>query len=171
MTAYILPCLIVLVVVYALIKRVNVFTAFIEGAGEALPMIKTILPVLATLMIALQCFRDSGTMDYFVHLLTPVSRALGFEAELLPVILIRPLSGSAAMAAAADLFQTHGVDSKIGFLASIIVGGTETVFYTAALYFGAAGVKRTRGAIPLALLLTVVAIVAGIWLGGLFYRP
>lgn len=171
MTTYILPCLILFILVYAFAKRINVFNAFIEGAGDALPMIKTILPVLATLMVALQVFRDSGAMDFCVRLLSPLSTAMGFEAELLPLMLIRPLSGSAAMASAADIFQTHGVDSRMGFLASVLVGGTETVFYTAALYFGAAGIKKTRGTIPLALLCMLVANATGLWFGNLFYAP
>ncbi len=170
MISALVPIFVLLVMLYALIRRVDVFSAFCEGATGALPLIGTILPCLAAMLIAISVFRESGAMDFVVRLLEPLCDPIGFDARLLPLVLLRPFSGSAAMAINSDIMLKYGADSKVGYLASILVGASETVFYTVALYFGAIGVKRTRFTIPVAMLATLVSVVTGVIFGNLFYR-
>ncbi len=170
MTAAIVPGLILAVIVLSLIGRVPVFDAFTEGAADALPLLKRILPCMAAMLIAIRVFRDSGALDFLIRLLSPLMEPLGADARLLPLMLLRPLSGSAAVAAATDLMQTYGADSRVGYTAAVLVGASETVFYTVALYFGAIGIRRTRWTVPAALGCTLVAMATGILFSNLFYR-
>ena len=169
MISAIVPFAIVLIVLVSLFRRVGVFDAFVEGAADALPLLGKILPSLAAMLVAVSVFRDSGALDFGIRLLAPVTTRIGVDAELLPLILLRPLSGSAAIAIANDLMTAHGADSFLGFTASVLVGASETVFYTVALYFGAVSVKKTRWTLPAALLCTLVAAVTGILFSRLFY--
>lgn len=169
MSAAILPLLFSAVVVYGLIRRVDVYEAFVEGASEALPVLLKILPYLAAMLIAIRTLRDSGLIDRLVALLTPAANAAGFQAELLPLLLLHPFSGSAAMATLNDLLQQHGPDSQIGYTASILMGSSETIFYEVALYFGVVGVKKTRFAVPVALAAMLAGVVTSILLSSLVF--
>ncbi len=164
----IVPIGAVALLLYALVKRVNVFSAFTEGAAEALPLIKTILPNLAAMLAAITLFRQSGALDALAKLLSPVLTPLGFDAELIPLVLLRPFSGSAAMAITAELMGRFGPDSLIGRSASVLVGSTETVFYTLALYFGSVGIRKSRFAVPVALAATLTSVVTGLLFTRLF---
>jgi len=170
MIAAITPILILAVIVFAAVLRVDVFSAFVEGAGEALPMLKKLVPCMASIMLAIAVFRDSGALDFLTNFLAPAVEPLGLDARLLPLLLVRPFSGSAAIAAATEIFAAHGPDSRVGFLASILVGASETIFYTIALYFGAVGVKKTRFAIPVALAAMLAAVASGLLFGKMFYK-
>ncbi|MDO4543382.1 MAG: spore maturation protein [Clostridia bacterium] len=169
MIGYVIPALIILLVVYSLFKRVNVFTAFIDGAAESLPLLKTILPCLATMLIAISIFRSSGALDYLISLLSPLLSPLGLDPKLLPLILLRPFSGSAAVAVTTDLMATEGADSLVGYTAGVLMGASETIFYTLALYFGSIGIKKTRFTLPVALIASLVAVVTGIWFSNMFF--
>lgn len=169
MIAYIVPVLILALLTYAIFKRVNVFSAFADGAAESLPLLKTILPCLATMLIAISVFRDSGVLDFIIGLLTPVSEPLGCDPRLLPLILLRPFSGSAATAITTDIMANHGADSLVGYTAGVLMGASETIFYTLALYFGSIGIKKTRFTLPVALIASLVAVVTGIWFSNLLY--
>lgn len=164
------PILILLVIGLAALLRVDVFSAFVEGAGNALPLLAKLIPCMAAIMLAIAVFEDSGALDFLTRLLAPVVNPLGLDARLLPLLLVRPFSGSAAMAAAAEIFAQHGPDSPLGFTAGILVGASETIFYTIALYFGAVGIKKTRFAIPAALVSMLVAVIAGVFFGNVFYN-
>ena len=170
MIAAITPILILLVIGVAAVLRVDVFSAFVEGAGSALPLLKKLIPLMASIMLAIAVFRDSGALDFLTRLLAPAAEPLGLDARLLPLLLVRPFSGSAAIAAATDIFSQHGPDSPVGFTASILVGASETIFYTIALYFGAVGIKKTRFAIPVAIVSMVAAVMAGVLFANLFYK-
>lgn len=158
MSAALLPLLFAAVMVYGLVRRVDVYEAFVAGAAEGLPVLLKVLPYLAAMLIAIRTLRDSGLIDRLTELLAPACRAVGMDAELLPLLLLRPFSGSAAMAALADLFESHGPDSGVGYTASVLMGSSETIFYEVALYFGAVGVRRTRFAVPVSL----AAMAAGV---------
>lgn len=168
-SAAILPLLFVALIVYALVRRVDVYEAFVEGAAEGLPVLLKILPYLAGMLIAIRTLRDSGLIDRLVSLLAPVSSRIGLDAALLPLLLLRPFSGSAAMASLADIFNQYGADSMIGYTASVLMGSSETIFYEVALYFGAVGVKKTRFAIPVSLAAMAAGVIASLIICSVFF--
>ncbi len=156
-TDYLVPGLLLAVSVAALRKKTDVYGTLLEGGAEGLKLLVVILPSLVMLLTAVELMRRSGAMDALTRLLAPVSRAVGLPAELLPLTLIRPFSGSAALAVGAEIMAYHGPDSLIGRTAAILLGSSETTFYTISVYFPAAGVRKTRYAIPAA----VIADLAG----------
>ncbi len=158
--SYIMPLMILLLLGYALYKRVNIYDAFTRGAQEALPLLVQVLPFMAAMMIAMNLFRSSGALSAFIRWIEPLLSKLGIPAELVPLLVLRPFSGSAAIALLQDVFTNHGVDSFAGLAASLMLGSTETIFYTVALYFGSVGVRKTRITIAVALLSGVVGAVA-----------
>ena len=163
--------LILLLLLYAAVRRVPVFDAFREGAARAIPLLKTILPTLAVFSAAMSLFRAGGAFDLLSSFLSPAANALGVDSALLPLILVRPVSGSAAIAALSDLFTQYGPDSRIGYTASVLLGSSETVFYTLALYFGNVGIKKARFAVPAALLSLLTSVVTGLLFSSLFFSP
>ncbi|MEG1559431.1 MAG: spore maturation protein [Clostridia bacterium] len=166
----ILPLLLAALVVYSLIKGVSVYDSFVKGAMDALPIILKILPFMATMMIALNVFRDSGVLTFLMNLCAPTFSTLGVPSELVPLIILRPFSGSASMALLNDIFKQTGPDSFASFAGAIIIGSTETIFYTVSLYFGSVGIKKTRHAIPTALLSGLFGVVSGLILSILWYE-
>ena len=158
-----------LLILYALLKRVDVFAAFTEGAKGALPLIRTLLPTLAAFTMALRLFRDSGLAAQIEAWLSPALQKIGIDARLLPLLLMRPFSGSAANAALLDLFRQYGPDSAVGLTASVLLGSSETVFYTVALYFGSVSVKRTRFAVPVALAALLTSVICGLLFSSLWF--
>lgn len=133
------------------LRRVNLYDAFVEGAKKGLKTAYRILPPLLTMMAALGAMSGSGLTGALVSLLSPPFAALGMPAEALPVMLVRPLSGSGALAALKELFAACGADSRAGMIGSVMIGSSETVFYTCAVYLGAAGVRFSRHIVPAAL--------------------
>jgi len=158
MSSALVPMLLGGIMVYGLLRGVDVYEAFAEGAAEALPVLLKILPYLAGMLISLGVLRESGIIDVLSRLIAPLCAVMGLEKELVPLVLLRPFSGSAAMAELNSLLTTYGPDSVIGMRASTLMGSSETIFYEVALYFGAVGVKKTRFAVPVALLAMAVSI-------------
>ena len=154
------PLLMIGVSVFALAKRQEVYSALLEGGLDGLKLLLSIAPALVVLLTAVYMLRASGAIDLLTRLLAPVSRLVGIPAETLPLVLLRPFSGSAALAVGADLMAVYGVDSLIGRTAAVMLGSTETTFYTISVYFGAAGVKKTRYAIPAALIADLTGFLA-----------
>lgn len=148
----ILPLVLLAVSLFTLRRKENLYDALVSGAGEGLDVLKSIVPALVVLLTGVQMLRASGAMEALTGILSPVFRFLGIPPETAPLVLIRPFSGSAALAVGAEIMAAYGVDSDIGRTAAIMLGSTETTFYTISVYFGAAGVKRTRYAVPAALL-------------------
>ena len=158
-----IPVLLLTVSVIALAKKQDVYSALLEGGLDGLKLLLSIAPALVLLLTAVALLRSSGAIGILSHILAPAAKFLGIPAETLPLVLLRPFSGSAALAVGADLMYTHGADSLIGKTAAIMLGSTETTFYTISVYFGAAGIKKTRYAIPAALLADLTGFVmAGI---------
>lgn len=151
LTDLVVPGVLALVSLAGLRQRQEVFTLMTEGAASGLELTAKILPNLVVLLCAVQLLRDSGAMDLLVNIMSPFLSLLGIPAETAPLVLIRPLSGSGALAVAADIMSTYGPDSLIGRTAAVMLGSTETTFYTIAVYFGAAKIRKTRYAIPAAL--------------------
>ena len=151
MDNYIVPLLLFFAAALALRKKENAYDVLIQGAGEGLALLKSIVPALVLLLTAVHMLRASGAADLLGQFLAPVFSRLGIPPETALLVLIRPISGSAALAVGADLMQQYGVDSLIGRTAAVMLGSTETTFYTISVYFGAAGIKNTRYTLPAAL--------------------
>ena len=151
MTDYIVPGILLFASAAALRKRESAYDLMLEGAAEGLKLLASILPALILLLTAVQMMKDSGAVELLSGLLSPVFSLFGIPPETAMLVLIRPISGSAALAVGADLMAQYGVDSLIGRTAAVMLGSTETTFYTISVYFGAAGIKKTRYCIPAAL--------------------
>lgn len=160
---YLIPLLLAGAALYALCRRVDVFSALTTGAGEGLSVVLRILPPLVALLTAVYMLRASGALELLTELLTPVLTFLGIPPETVGLLLIRPVSGSGALAVGSDIMQTYGPDSTIGRTAAVMLGSTETTFYTVAVYYGAAGVRRTRHTIPAALAADITGFLAAAW--------
>ncbi len=162
--------LILFLLLYAALRRVNVFQAFCDGAAQAIPLMKTILPTLAVFSAAMALFRASGAFDLLSSFLSPALSTLGVDPALVPLLVVRPFSGSAALAALTDVFSEYGPDSRVGLTASVLLGSSETIFYTLALYFGSVGIRKTRFAVPAALLSLFTSVVTGLLFSSLFFN-
>lgn len=169
MSEYLIPFIAAAVAVMALRKRLDVYSLLTSGAENGLKIMLGILPNLVILLSGVYMLRASGALDFIVQLLAPFFAFFGIPPETAPLVLIRPLSGSAALAVAADIMKTYGVDSTIGRTAAVMLGSTETTFYAIAIYFGASGIKKTRWTVPAALAadLTgfVMAALTARWMG------
>ena len=164
-----LALLILLLLLFAARRRVDVFTAFRDGAADALRLIVTLLPGMAVFTAALRLFQASGAEQILTERLSPVLSRIGTDVRLLPLLIVRPVSGSAATAALSDLFRQYGPDSAVGLTGSVLLGSSETVFYTLALYFGAVNIRKTRFAVPVALCALFVSVVTGLLFSSLFF--
>lgn len=160
LTAYLIPTLMLTVSALALLRSVDVYDALLEGGRQGLELVKRILPALVMLLTAVELLRTSGALAALTRLLTPAASLLGIPPETVPLMLVRPLSGSAALAVGADLMAVYGPDSPVGRTAAIMLGSTETTFYTVSVYFAAAGIKKTRYAIPAALIADLTGFAA-----------
>ena len=151
MTDYIVPLLLFLICAIALGRKENAYDIMLTGAKDGLQILLSIVPTLILLLTAVTMLRSSGAIGLISKFFAPVMNFLGIPPETAILVLIRPISGSAALAVGAELMATHGVASLIGRTAAIMLGSTETTFYTISVYFGAAGIKKTRYTVPAAL--------------------
>lgn len=151
LSSVIIPVLILGIFIFGLYKKVDLFNTFISGARENLLVAFDILPALVLLMLAVSMFRESGAMEAVTRLISPLTDILGIPMECAPLAIMRPISGSGALSILEDIFTNCGPDSFAGKVASVLLGSTETTFYTVAVYFGATKVKNTRHALPSAL--------------------
>lgn len=149
---YLLPLLLLCAALAALRKKEDAYSLMLAGGKDGLQLVISILPPLAVLLSAFHMLRCSGALDALTRALTPAVSRLGIPAELVPLMLLRPISGSAALAVGSDLIAVYGPQSRIGLCAAIMLGSTETTFYAISVYFGAAGISKTRYAIPAALI-------------------
>lgn len=167
---WLVPAVIAGILLYALLRGVKVFDVFVRGAREGLSASIKILPAMVALMTAVGMMHVSGALDLLTTALAPVARGLGLPPELLPLALLRPVSGSGAMVIFKDVLTRFGPDGTVGRIASVLMGSTETTFYTVAVYFGAVGVTRTRHALPAALCADLLGVVMSVlavrWLLG-----
>ena len=152
MTDYIVPLLLAAVCCVALRKQENAYDILTGGAAQGLKLLLTLVPTLVMLMTAVTMLKASGAVELLSRLFSPVFSLFGIPGETAILVLIRPISGSAALAVGADLMATYGVDSPVGRTAAVMLGSTETTFYTISVYFGAAGIKKTRYTLPAALI-------------------
>ena len=151
MTDYMVPGILLMAACSALRKKENVYGILLDGTAEGLKLLVSILPALILLMTAVHMLKASGAVELLGSNLSPLFSCFGIPPETAILVLIRPISGSAALAVGADLMAQYGVDSTIGRTAAVMLGSTETTFYTISVYFSAAGIKKTRYCIPAAL--------------------
>jgi len=151
LTDYLIPFLLFFSAILALRKKENLYDILLSGSAEGLKLLLSLIPVLVLLMTAVSMLHASGAAEQLSRLLAPVFSLVGIPPETALLVLIRPISGSAALAVGTDLMSRYGVDSLIGRTAAVMLGSTETTFYTVSVYFGAAGVRKTRYTIPAAL--------------------
>lgn len=149
---YIVPAILLLAAVLALRRKENSYQILLDGAAEGLRLIKSIVPALVLLLTAVTMLKASGAMQIISATLAPLFRFFGIPPETALLVLVRPISGSAALAVGADLMAEYGVDSTIGRTVAVMLGSTETTFYTISVYFGAAGIEKTRYTLPAALI-------------------
>ena len=169
MIDYLVPLLLFAATALTLRKKENAYDLMIAGSAEGLKLLISIIPALVLLLTAVQMLKASGAVALLSSAFAPLFSLLGIPPETAMLVLIRPISGSAALAVGADLMAGYGPDSLVGRTAAVMLGSTETTFYTVSVYFGAAGVKKTRYAIPAALFADLVGFCMASWSVRLFY--
>ncbi len=163
------PVIIVGTALYGLLRRIDIYDALITGAGGGLEILLRIFPALIALLTAVYMLRASGALDLAAGALAPLLNALGIPPETVGLMLLRPISGSAALGVGSELIATYGADSYIGRCAAVMLGSTETTFYTIAVYFSASGIRNTRYAIPAALCADLAGFMAAAFAVRLFF--
>ena len=160
LSSLVVPALLAAVAAIGLGRQVDVYGALTHGAEEGLTVLLRIVPALVGLLTAVAMFRASGAMEWLSTLCAPLLERLGIPPEATSLMLIRPVSGNGALAVASDLMYTYGPDSYVGRVAAVMLGSTETTFYTIAVYFGSAGIHKTRHTIPAALTADLTGFIA-----------
>ncbi len=146
------PVVIILIVIYGIADKKKVYVIFVEGATEGMSIVIKIFPTLLGIFLAVGVLRSSGLLEIITRAVSVFTNKVGFPSEVMPLAMLRPISGSASLAVATDIMKTYGVDSKIGLITSTIMGSTETTFYTIAIYTGSIGVKKIRFVLVAALI-------------------
>lgn len=157
-----MPMVILIIVIYGVKEKNKVYDNFIEGAKEGLKVVLNIFPTLIGIFVAVGALRASGILDLIINIIQPAINLLKIPAQIMPLAIIRPISGSASMAVATDIISKYGVDSRIGLIAATIMGSTETTFYTIALYTSAVGIKKTRFVLVAALIADIVGMITSV---------
>jgi spore maturation protein B len=164
-----IPFLVFFIVVYGAIKKVKIYETFVEGAKEGFNVGVRIIPYLVAMLVAIGIFRASGAMDILSWLVSPITSLIGMPAEALPMAIMRPLSGSGALGVMSEVIKTHGPDSLLGRMVSVMMGSGETTFYVLAVYFGSVGITKTRHAVPAGIIADIVGILMSVWLVNLIF--
>ena len=169
LSVFVVPVILVGFPLYGIYKRVPVYETFVEGAKEGFQVAVRIIPYLVAILFAIAMFRASGAMDFLARALAPVLGLIGFPAELLPMPIIRSLSGSRSAALVVDKINHSGEDSILVKMAAVMFGSTETTFYVIAVYFGAVNIRKTRHAVPAGLIADGSAMVIAVWMVRLLF--
>lgn len=167
---YIIPFTIVYIVGFGLLMKVNVYDEFVEGAKDGFKVVNGIMPTLVGLMVAIGIVRASGAFDILSEVIKPLTHIIHFPSELVPLAIVKMFSSSAATSIVLDIFKEYGPDSYLGRITSIMMSCTETIFYTMAVYFMAAGVKKTRYTLAGALVASISGIIASVIITGLIWK-
>ena len=147
-----IPIIMAIIIIYGLLEKNKVYDTFVEGAKEGLEIVVKLFPTLLGIFVAIGALRSSGILDFIIKFISPLTNVFHIPSEIMPLALIRPISGSASTAVATDIMTKFGVDSKIGLIASTIMGSTETTFYTIAIYTSCVGIKKTKFVLAAALI-------------------
>lgn len=169
MTDYLVPAILLFAALAGMRKQENIYSSLLEGAANGLTLLKTIVPSLVLLLTVVSMFRASGGAELLGRFCAPLFSLFGIPRECAMLVLVRPISGSAALAVGSELMATYGVDSAIGRTAAVMLGSTETTFYTLSVYFGAAGIHKTRYTLPAALFADFVGFLTASWTVRIFF--
>ncbi|MTI70837.1 MAG: spore maturation protein [Firmicutes bacterium] len=165
----IIPFIMSIILIHGFIKGINLYDVFVEGAKEGFKTAIKIMPYLIAIFVAIGIFKRSGAMNIMVNIFTPITKLLGIPKEVVPLVIMRPISGSGSLAVVKDIVTTYGADSFIGRVASTMMGSAETIFYTMAIYFGAIGIKNSRHTLSAALLSHIAAVIASVFICNLVF--
>lgn len=166
---YIMPCTIGFIIMFGLLKKISLFDTFISGAKDGFFSTFSIAPSLIGLIVAVSMLKASGALDIITSLLAPIGNLIAVPKETIPLMLLRPISGSGSLALVDSIFKSCGADSFPGRVASVMMGSTETTFYAIAVYFGAVGIKNTRHTVPAALLADFTSFIVSVLMVRLFF--
>lgn len=164
LTKSIIPIIVIIIITYGMFKGRKVYEWFIEGAKDGLKVCLNIFPYLLAMIIAVNIFREAKLLDILNNMIAPIGELIGLPKEVIPLVLVKPLSGSGAVGILTDILKTYGPDTTIGLISSVIMGTTETIFYTITVYFGAVQIKKIRHTLWAAILADITAIIAAIFL-------
>jgi len=164
-----IPILILFVVIYGIVKKVKIYEAFVQGAKEGFDVGVRIIPYLVAMLVAIGIFRASGAMEMLAAWISPATHLIGMPPEALPMVIIRPLSGSGALGVMSEIVKASGADSLLGRMVSVMMGSSETTFYVLAVYFGAVGVTKTRHALPAGIIADLTAMLASVWIVNIIF--
>lgn len=159
-----IPLMIFAIVFSAFKQNKNAYEIFIDGAKEGLKVVVKIFPTMIGIFVAINLFKVSGAMDILISIISPITKLFGIPAEIAPLGIMSSISGGASIGILSETLQTYGVDSKIGNIASTILGSSETTLYVIAIYTSAVSIKKTRGVLPIALLCDFVAVCTAVWI-------
>jgi spore maturation protein B len=162
LSSLVIPLLILFIIAYGLYKKVAVYEVFVDGAKDGFSTAVRIIPYLVAMLFAIAMFRASGAMESLISMLAPLFSSIGIPAEVLPMAIIRPMTGSGSLAVLAELIQTHGEDAMVVKIAATMFGSTETTLYVLAIYFGSAGIKKTRYALQAGLIADATGFIAAV---------
>jgi spore maturation protein B len=165
-----IPLMLIVFLGWGIIKKVKVYEVFVEGAKDGFTTAVRIIPYLVAMLVGIGIFRASGALDLLTKFLAPATALIGMPAETLTMVFMRPLSGSGSLGVMTELMKVHGPDSLIGIMASTMYGSSETTFYVLAVYFGAAGIRNTRHAVPVGLIADLAGMLAAVWVVNLLFR-
>jgi len=168
-STFLIPVVILVILFLGFWRKVNVFEAFIEGTKEGIEITFKIAPYLIAIFIAIDLMNCSGLLDLLIAGLKPLTGIINFPSEVLPLILIKPFSGSGYTIVLADIFKQHGTESFIGKFASILAGSTETIFYVLTVYFGVVGIKKLRHAFAAAITTELIAVFVAFIIAKIFF--
>lgn len=157
-----MPMMILIIVIYGVLEKVKIFDNFLEGAKEGIKITISIFPTLIGLFVAIGALRSSGILDLIINFVTPLLNVINFPKEIMPLAMLRPISGSSSIAIATDIMKNYGVDSQIGIIASTIMGSTETTLYTIAIYTSCVKIKKIRFVLAVALMTDVIGILTSV---------
>jgi spore maturation protein B len=166
---YVIPLIILFILTYGYVHGVKVYEAFIEGAKNGLTITYKIFPYIVAMLLAVGMLRSSGGLDFLLEVLSPITNLIGVPKEVMPLVLMKPLSGSGALGVLADILKEHGPDSFVGLLASVVMSGTETIFYTITVYFGAVGIKNIRHSLLCAVIADLTCLIAALFICTAFF--
>lgn len=168
-SSLIIPIMVLSVVIYGIYKKVNIYDVFIEGAKESFEMIFTIFPYLLGMMLAINLFLHSNILSNLSNLISPLLDLIGVPFDIVPMAIMRPISGNSSLAILNNIFLNYGPDSFIGRLASTIQGSTDTTFYVLTLYFGSVGIKKIRYSLLAGLFADLIGIITSIMIVKIFF--
>lgn len=157
-----IPLIFLIILLYGIKEKKQVFDIFLEGAKEGIEIVFSIFPTLIGLFVAIGALRSSGIIDLIIKIISPVTNFIGFPKEIMPLAILRPISGSASLAIGTDIMKTYGVDSKIGLIVATIMGSTETTLYTIAVYTSVVKIKKTRFVLWAALIGDFIGILTSV---------